>query len=519
MYMAGVTNCLKFVGLCTFLLMLGSCSSTRYDGSTVHPCVGKAYQECGVELARYKSPQLRAGQDAGVAVALAASGGGFRATNFAAGILVELEHTKCPDGRNGNLLDQVDYFSTVSGGGFAASTYLSSLYNHMNFGGPGRYYSYSRSINFPSGVFANTPCECPEGYGDIDGQLDDPCLKRHMQGFYSTTMDNVIADVTSWATRNFFKKGGRVEGDIDSYLLGSKWRGLKIASLDGDTEAKAVLRMSDVFVGAGEERDVTLPFWVTNATVYENGAIFAFTPDHMKLYKVMEYRHNMVDHAFDGNSQSYDDYVANIPLAVGVMASANFPGATFPTTLRSSMDPQNPYVHLYDGGMADNLGAITAVRLLQNEQCEQVEKKVLIVVDSFGGQFAPFSQTSFAPPPLRTAIRALDISLDSWRGRYREVVTSMCEASDIEVVYLTFDGLVEMDGCDELMEFGLTASDIEDLSGRYEDLCPFKIARSINTLAGSEKGCIGKAEQNLLLAAGRYVTAMNTGKIMAALEK
>jgi len=78
-----------------------------------------------------KSPQTRTNQNPDIAIALAISGGGHRAANLATGIMLGLEKLKIPQSDR-TMLEEVDYFSTVSGGGFAAGTYISSLYDHIN---------------------------------------------------------------------------------------------------------------------------------------------------------------------------------------------------------------------------------------------------------------------------------------------------------------------------------------------------------------------------------------------------
>jgi hypothetical protein len=69
---------------------------------------------CGVDLAEYRSVQERAAQDSDIVIVVAISGGGQRAGNFGTGVLLGLEEIKAGPG---DLLDEVDYFSTVSGGG------------------------------------------------------------------------------------------------------------------------------------------------------------------------------------------------------------------------------------------------------------------------------------------------------------------------------------------------------------------------------------------------------------------
>ena len=81
-----------------------------------------------LDLGNYRPVQERAdGQNADLAVAAAISGGGHRAANFAIGVMLALENFEI-EGTGYDLLREIDYFSTVCGGGFAAGAYIASLH-------------------------------------------------------------------------------------------------------------------------------------------------------------------------------------------------------------------------------------------------------------------------------------------------------------------------------------------------------------------------------------------------------
>ncbi|MCF7954615.1 MAG: hypothetical protein K9M75_02320, partial [Phycisphaerae bacterium] len=183
------------------------------------------------------------------------------------------------------------------------------------------------------------------------------------------------------------------------------------------------------------------------------------------------------------------------------------------TSLQSTMDPKNRYLHLLDGGMADNLGTITAVRLLS---AEKTARRLLIVVDAFKENPAPFSNTPKPPLMADTAIRAMGLSLDSWRGRAREIVKALgtCEfyGPDIKTVFISFDDLRGLETFDELFKFGLSQNDLNCLKeqGCMKDLAvtPFNLVRTIKTRYN-----LSPAQQSLLFAAGRYITNKKAGQI------
>ncbi len=495
------------------------CAQTRYKLSHIHPVCGKPYEECPVDLSAYKSAQQRIGsQDHALALAVAISGGGHRAANFGAGALLELEQITSPDLTKGNVLSQIDYFSTVSGGGFAAAAYISSLHDHLTFDGTCDDYSFAKALRYPSHLYPSV--RCPPNSLPPEGQTTDPCIRRALQGFYPEIIKNLIQDIISWLTLDMFNNAGYFEKILDDDILGYRWRKRKLRSLQSGAEEDVTLTLGDIFVPQDDlHTDVTLPYWAANAAVYENGSIFPFTPAHLILYRITGYRHRLEKYTYIKSRQDYDRFIRGVPLSVGVTASANFPVATFPTMLSNAMDPNNPYLYLLDGGLADNIGVITAVRLLDAEYDPGVTTKALIVIDAYQGEFAPFSNTKHPPPIGNTARRIMDISLDSWRGRYREILRSLCEEKNVGVVFISFDDLADLTDCQPLFEFGLDPNDLNALTRkRHSPSAPFDLLRAIPTLKIEEQGRLSPAEQNLLFAAGRYVVHKNKTGILNALN-
>jgi hypothetical protein len=513
-------NIIMPVVLFVFVLVFSGCASTRNESSGIYPFCDQPYQECTVNLTNYKSPQERKGtQDANLALAIAISGGGFRAANFGAGVLVGLEETKAPAGRAGNCLLQADYFSTVSGGGFIASTYIAGLHDYRQFAGSVEGYSFKEALQTGSG-FGEQGIKCPPdppAADSIQNFSTDPCIRRHLQGFYPDDIGQLLSDFFCWVMRNT-KKSGKFERIIDDTFLGYNFRQLKEKSLKHKSR-NISLTLGDIFIPLDDSNEVKLPIWVTNSTAYENGAIFPFTPDHLRLYNITGYRHRSTQHYFQPTRQNYEEFLYNAPVAVAVMASANFPGATYPTTLYSKMDPKNPYLHLFDGGMADNLAVLTAVRLLENEQDKRVSCKALIVIDAYQGTYAPFSRIRYPPPPASTVLRAMGMSLDSWRGRSREIIAGLCREKNISVVFLNFDDLVGLETCRPLIEFGLTDNDIKELTGKSKLKKPFDLLRKIPTIKTGDKGLLSNAEQNLLISAGRFVVFQKKDQILKVLGR
>ena len=486
------------VAVSLFFLMLTGCAS-RHLPSEIHPYRTEPSQENSIDLSQYKSPQSRgSGQDPNTAFAIAISGGGHRATNFGVGVLIELEKITNASARKTNALNEIDYFSTVSGGGLAAAAYISSLHDH-------NYFSSGNTKNPQEYSFANIILNGnPSGNANESSQstcLSDPMLKDHLaHGYHKDLLEGIFA----W---NRATRGEFLERAFDNEILGQKWRKNKLIGSYGNLVRNPSLTLGDVFVSKTEtDRQVTVPYWIPNATVYENGSIFPFTPDFLKLYMICEYRHRLKKHSFNPETQSYESFINDVPLALGLTASGNFPVLIPATTLQSTMDPMNPYLHLLDGGMADNLGIITAVRLLSTEK---TARRLLIVVDAFKENAAPFSNTPKPPLMADTAIRAMSLSLDSWRGRAREIVkalnTSEVYGPDIKTVFISFDDLRGLETFDELFKFGLSQKDFDCLEeeGCMKNIIvnPFNLVRTVKTRYN-----LSPAQQNLLFAAGRYIT-------------
>jgi hypothetical protein len=104
-----------FGAIAGVVLTVAGCGPERCAPSLIHPHQpGRMFQEDSIDLSFYKPVQERPGQDANIVFAVAASGGGYRAANFAAGAMLGLEELKKSDSSSGNALYEVDYFSSVS---------------------------------------------------------------------------------------------------------------------------------------------------------------------------------------------------------------------------------------------------------------------------------------------------------------------------------------------------------------------------------------------------------------------
>lgn len=399
---------------------LSAALAVQADGEGEQPTELKQPQ---VAFEQYASPQSRAAQDPGLSFVVAASGGGHRAGNFTAGVLMALESMRSEENPGRSLLDEVDLFSTVSGGGFAVGAYLSSLHDHLARGGRRIDFSFARTLN-------EGPCATEKSSRDYR----EACYARHLErGYHHTLLRGLFAIASAFSRVD---RGDFLERRLDDTVLGARPR----ARLDGRTRDEASLRYRDIFSPAGS-RQGDLPLWVPNATVFANGAIFPFSPDQLAANRVVSYTHRLrrqtICWAEPGRPQA-SDYL-DVPLAAGMKASATFPVAVPATTLEVD-DSGRRFIHLLDGGLADNLGIWTALDYVNARQrARDAGRTVLLVVDASNSTLSPHSDGEGAPRILGTIRRTMGISLDSWRGRFGRVL----EDPDGPVsIVLSFDELV-----------------------------------------------------------------------------
>jgi hypothetical protein len=507
-------------------LFAAGCSPARYEPSLIHPYKpGKSFQESSVDLAFYKSVQERPGQDPNIVFAVAASGGGYRAANFATGALLGLEELKDSNLPSRNVLSEVDYFSSVSGGGFAVSAYISTLSDYHRFTGSTAGYSFADAI-------APTDAKCPcDGKPAIE-QKTDPCARKHLLGLYNDFIGDFLRTLLPWNHLGFDRRNLRFEQAIDDDALGYRWRRAKLRSIrDPNAAQNATLTLADIFVPVCEpDRQVILPYWFTNATVYNNSVIFPFSPDNLRGYDLTAYYHRGSEKKLINThkrQQDPNDFVLNVPLSAGVTSSANFPLAMPPLRFSSKMDANNPYFYLLDGGVADNLGIITAARLLTDAVNQNIPRKCLVVIDSYQGEICPFEKAKDPPGTGDMAMHLMGMGLDSWRARYREFAERLGQRDNINIIFLSFDDLIDAD-FNDLHPFGLTEQDEKYLCKNKPKTCPhatpFYLLRSISMSAPAFWGKHGleyqlhKSQQNLLIASGRYAVQKKRNEILNALD-
>ena len=461
-----------FLLICS--LFLSSCSKTLYPDRSQFIKDGELAPT--VDLSAYKSVQLRPGQNPDLAVAVAVSGGGSRAANFGTGIMLGLEDFE--GSRYQNLLKEVDYLSTVSGGGFAGGAYIAALYD------------YDR-------LQLDTPFSF-EYY--VDQRVQEALAFS-----YAGTLLRANFNPRLWFTH--VDDGDALERAIDDQVLGYKSRR---KNLGGEAPS---ISLGDMFIPKGSDLPVRLPMHITNSSTVNTMNILPFTPDVLEQYGIVGYTHRLQKRTHEFPA-SY-----TMPLSVGIKSSGSFPVLISNTTLVSNHSAERPFLHLFDGAMTDNTGYYTALQVLKQEPSRY---KVLIVIDADAvGNRYTFSEKEGALFSLGVAARLPSSGLDARRATLIRDIIDVCTPARIKPVFFSFNVLIENNDAEppEVIEIEAEQARLIRLikSGAEITNRNKQILYELLTHIGT-KYTIEPAEQELLLLAGQLIVRLRQKQLEAALR-
>jgi len=352
-----------------------------------------------VDIGHYRSPQEREGQHSDLAIAVAMSGGGSRAYGFAAGVLLGLEEVDNDMDRN--FLHELDYLSTVSGGGFTAGCFIAARHAHLLRG-------------------SKQPFLLEDYY---EGFVKESLLKS-----YSNPV--ILARFNPRTLFAHLDHGDALEKAINDQICGRKLRkrlGLPLESI----------RLGDIFIDKNDrESKVQFPLLVANASLTSNIRLFCFTPAILKHYRVSGYVHRFKNQQLDTLIDPYQ-----MPLSVGLKASGTFPGAVMNTTLSAKYRGEK-YLHLFDGGLADNVGWRAAIDMLKEDSI--AKKRLLFVVDvDMSAYPRTYSERESGGFFISSLYRTPFSGLDSRRMMRNKEIEEKCSIFDITPIYLDFTALIE----------------------------------------------------------------------------
>lgn len=302
-----------------------------------------------INLNEYKSVQERDEkfQNPNIALGVGISGGGSRAQFFSLGVLLGLEEVQ-EENSNRNFLNEIDYFSTVSGGCYSAGYYLTILKNKLQY---------------------------------------DNCTFNE---FYFSKADAFKSDVNKSATLFSLLNNSRNEkGEKISMAQRLDLEVLQYDSMNPENQNKFKTQMllSDFFIPKESKKNPELPIMVANGTAYNNGERFPFMPHIIRALKInSSLAPNKASLPLDGNeiNNGYD-----FPLTYAITASSAFPGV-LPKT-KFGIKNQDKILCVIDGGASDNMGYETLIELLHNDNKVKDKNKKALFIDCLGqGKKSPF---------------------------------------------------------------------------------------------------------------------------------
>lgn len=314
-----------------------------------------------------------------VLVLLALSGGGSRAAYFSGAVMLRLQQV-FPDL---DLLQEVDVISAVSGGSLPAAYYAisrdravrlrkeppSSLREHPKL----RFNQATREL-----ALADILTDAEESAAGA--AFTDPYDRRQFERLVAqqAVISSRVWDaptVNDLMGRNYI---GRWVGNWfwpDNILL--YW----FTAYDR-SDIMAQTFADNLYDVPYTGRDLTFrdinperPYLILNATNATKKVVSA----DPKFGSVFTFTHE------DFRQRANSD-IGSYSIARGVTASSSFPVVLNHMTLRNYGDDRKRYLHLFDGGNADNLGLTSLKRILLDEHLnppQRYRKIVVILVDSF----------------------------------------------------------------------------------------------------------------------------------------
>ncbi|MGZ8853294.1 MAG: patatin-like phospholipase family protein [Thermoanaerobaculia bacterium] len=280
------------------LIILSACAHYPVNP----PLTGNIDPNHGYRYANLKLPRID-----DTFVVLAFSGGGSRAAGFSYGVLLEMQNTKMPGGRT--MLDYIDVISSVSGGSFTA----------MQFGLRG-----------------------PEGLGELKANF----LDQNIQG--------MLFRAVFFNPRNWIR------------LLSPNFHRIDLAQEIYDRQ---LFKDADFAALLAAQRSGR-PLIIANATELEIGARFEWTQDQFDpicsdLSSVHVSRAVAASSAFPGllSPMVVNSYTSRCGYKVPPwVANARQDEDVNPERTRNAIelesyiDARRGFLHLMDGGIADNIG-------------------------------------------------------------------------------------------------------------------------------------------------------------------
>ena len=354
----------------------------------------------------------------GVAVVLFFSGGGTRAAAFSYGVLKELSQTMLPGSPPRRLLDDVEGIGAVSGGSFTAAYYC--LYHDRIF-------------------------------QDFESRF----LKKNVERALALRVLNPIA----WRKlmSPYFGRSDLAAEYYDNNLFD----GAKFGDL-AKTGGRPFLAINATDMATGEHFVFSCPrfgliasdinqFSIARAVAASSAVPLVLTPVTIKNYA-----------GLPGAAQPHF-----LPRTAGDDSQVSHREAQVLSILNSYSDSKTkPYLHLVDGGMADNLGlqsliddtvaAGGASRLMELSGMQLPKRLVIIEVNSAASRGEEWNRREAVPGPLTSilalgdrsgeradyqTIEAFRDALESWKKAEMAAQRAAGDAPDYYFIQVDFNAI------------------------------------------------------------------------------
>ncbi len=376
-------------------LLIGSCKSWKRkvrisQQQYVLKTIDSKQLDQSVDLSAFSDPNNRLGQNKDKLVIYCASGGGSRAASFNTGILLELESIL--SGTKGesaelNALNEIDYFSTTSGGSWGVSSYIAYLYQKQKYAQPEyrkaiksfndsirKMYSL-KEIKDTSNLIKDFPT-----FNDYEVYLQNRAAFRYFKHqikyvFFANTGQRSTRIITNRINAGYLGWSYRanIEEKTWKFLHDEK----KEPFYDGLVDE---ILMGDIF--KHKNTQTQLPIQIPNTTNIDNFKLVPFTPDRLRYYGIKDYVHYIEKKPkpiIDTGFYAFND----IPFASGVHASSGIPFAIGPTTFSAKQKNVGYYLHLQDGGFVEQQAMHSAKAILRaHEYIKDPKKRIVIIVDA-----------------------------------------------------------------------------------------------------------------------------------------
>jgi NTE family protein len=363
------------LSLALIVLTVTACAHYPKNQPLVEPAMALSY-----DFSRFDQP-TNADE---TFVVLAFSGGGTRAACLSYGVLKELKNTKLP-GTNRTVLEEVDVVSTVSGGSFT-----------------GAYYAL---------------------FGDrIFTDYETKFLKRNIQGELAGKVINPY---------NWFRLASPYFSRID---------------LAAELYDQTVFESASFDVLA---QKATRPYLIINATNLYQGARFEFTDSQFRYLgsdigsypvsravaassafpfllspiSLVNYAKSPGYELSDKDEDAREDYWNNKRTYYGVYNNYIY--------AEPKGHEKHPYMHLMDGGLADNIGLRAIYDLYVRNDIRskinqgKIKRFLAIVVNSKADNPAKIDQKESPPGLMTVGFKTATLSLDSYSFETVEVFKEM----------------------------------------------------------------------------------------------